>query len=225
VADATPSIARPVGRAGAGMNAMVGLGLRASKGGAVAVGLMVHEREPRILVSRFLKTSADGDRLSLEPYCVAFEMAAGSQAVSGEVVAAVAEGRRRQDELAAEGLHKIIGDLESVGRGSIVAALLVNRAGWITDLTRYSLAFADHARVAEGLAVREALRFGCRRCSIDAAELDEKSLPGLAAETLCLSTQEIDLRLKALGAAVGKPWRKEQKLACLAGWVAVARRR
>ena len=54
------------------------IGLRASKGGAVAVGLTVDEGEPRVLLSTFLKTSSDGDRLSLEPYGVAFEMASSS---------------------------------------------------------------------------------------------------------------------------------------------------
>jgi len=100
--------------------------------------------------------------------------------------------------------------------------LLVNRAGWITDLLEYSLAFADHVAVAEGLAVREALRFAFRRCGIDSVELDEKTLPGVAAETLRISTAEIDARLKMLGVTAGKPWRKEQKLACLAAWVAIA---
>jgi hypothetical protein len=188
----------------------------------VAVGLTVDEGEPRVLVSTFLKTSADGDRLALEPYGVAFEMAAGSQRASAQAVAAVAEGRRRQDELAAKGLQDIIGHLEKAAREPIVAALLVNRAGWITDLLEYSLTFADHVPVAEGLAVREALRFAFRRCGIDAAELDEKALPGVAAERLGMSTAEIDARLKVLGATVGKPWRKEQKLACLAAWVAIA---
>ena len=188
----------------------------------MAVGLTVDEGEPRVLVSTFLKTSADGDRLSLEPYSVAFEMATGSQGASAQAVAVVAEGRRRQDELAAKVLQDIIRELEKAGRELIVAALLVNRAGWITDLLEYSLAFADHVPVAEGLAVREALRFAFRRCGIDATELDEKSLPGVAADTLGMSTTDIDARLKMLGATVGKPWRKEQKLACLAAWVAIA---
>src|SRR5260370_18137473 len=79
------------------------IGLRASKGGAVAVGLSVDEGEPRVLLSKFLKTSADGDRLSLEPYGVAFEMAAGSQGASAQAVAPVAAGRRRKGALPGEG--------------------------------------------------------------------------------------------------------------------------
>jgi hypothetical protein len=76
--------------------------------------------------------------------------------------------------------------------------------------------------VAEGLAVRDALRSGVRECGLTLVEVDEKSLPDLAQHVLRLSTGEIDARLKALGAAAGKPWRKEQKLACLAAWVTLA---
>ncbi|MEI9906096.1 MAG: hypothetical protein WDN06_20970 [Asticcacaulis sp.] len=73
--------------------------------------------------------------------------------------------------------------------------------------------------VAEGLAVREAFRAGCRACGLDLNEVDEKSLPEQAAQVLDLSAAQIDERLKALGATAGKPWRKEQKLACLAAWM------
>jgi len=39
---------------------------------------------------------------------------------------------------------------------------------------------------------------------------------------LPLAPGEIDAALKDLGATAGRPWRKEQKLACLAAWIAVA---
>ena len=62
------------------------------------------------------------------------------------------------------------------------------------------------------------------RVGIKVAELDEKSLPGLAAKSLDMSSAEIDACLKALGVTVGRPWRKEQKFACLSAWVAVTGR-
>ena len=46
--------------------------------------------------------------------------------------------------------------------------------------------------------------------------MNEKSLSDLAENALALSRTQTDLRLKYLGAAVGRPWRKERKLACLA---------
>jgi hypothetical protein len=204
----------------------IGLGFRALKGGGVVVGVAANGSEPRVVLSTFLATASEGDRLALEPYRVAAEMEPVLHGgVPAEAAAAVAEGRKRQDELAAKGLDNIVRKLQQAGCEPAVAALLVNRAGWITDLLEYSRSWPEHVPVAEGLAVRDALRFAIGRVSINVAELDEKSLPDLASKDLGMSLADLNARLKALGVAVGRPWRKDQKLACLAAWVAVAARR
>lgn len=182
---------------------MIAIGLRAQKGGAVIVVLSVAAGGPELLLSSFLATAAEGDRLSLEPYGIA------SQLPRIEAEAAVAEGRKRQDGLAASGLKPIVEQHKPT-----VAALLVNRAGWVTDLLDYSREWPEHVPVAELLAVRDALRFGIRQCGLELVVQDEKSL------ALRLSSEEFDATLKELGAVAGKPWRKEQKLACLAAWMA-----
>ena len=189
------------------------IGLRAQKGGAVCVAVTAGGGEPRVVLSTVLPTAAEGDRLAFEPYAVAREMAL--QGRKAEAAAAVAEGRRRQDEAAADGLRQVVATL---GAAPVTVALLINRAGWINDLLAYSLEWAEHVPVAEGLAVREALRAGCRSAGLKLAECDEKSLPEQAMSALGLSQADIDGRLKAMGAAAGKPWRKEQKLAALAAW-------
>jgi hypothetical protein len=203
----------------------LGLGFCAQKGGSTVVAVAMDKREPRVVLSKFLATAAEGDRLSLEPYHVAAAMKRGpGGAPSKEAAAAVAEGRKLQDKLATTGLKDIVRELTKTGYEPAVAALLVNRAGWVTDLLTYSLAFADHPPVAEGLAVRDALRFAIAKQKIEIAEMDEKSLHDVASKALGLKPSAIEARLKAIGAAVAKPWRKEQKLACLAAWVAVAGR-
>jgi len=188
----------------------------------VVVGVALENDEPSVLISTFLATSAEGDRLSLEPYRVAAEMARGPQAgASAEAAAAVAEGRERQHRLAAKGLQNIGLQLEKACCKPVAAALLVNRAGWITDLLEYSLSWPEHVPVAEVLAVRDALRFALKACRFEVVEVDEKSLPDLAENALDLLPAEIDARLKSLGATAGRPWRKEQKLACLSAWVTI----
>ena len=201
----------------------IGLGFRAGRGGSVVVGVAVEEGEPRIVLSSFLATAAEGDRLSLEPYRVAAEMMRDPQgSIPAEAAAAVAEGRKRQGQLAAKGLDDLVRKLQDARCELVVAALLVNRAGWITDLLAYSLSWPEHVPVAEGLAVRDALRFAFRRCGIEVAEMDEKSLHEIASNALQRPLVDIDSRLRALGATAGRPWRKEQKLACLSAWVTVA---
>ncbi len=203
----------------------IGLGFRAGRGGSVVVGVAVDSGEPRVVLSRVLETATEGDRLSFEPYHVASEMERGPDGeVTSAAAAAVAEGRERQERLAAQGLADIIANLRKAGFDPAVAALLVNRAGWITDLLGYSLEFKEHAAVAEGLAVRDALRFAFGRCGIELDEADEKSLHEVASGELGLSSADIDVCLGALGASAGRPWRKEQKLAALAAWVAIRRR-
>lgn len=199
----------------------VALGFRALRGGSVVVGVALEDGAPCVLLSTFLATAAPGDRLALEPYHVAAEI--GRDALT-QAQAAVTGGRQRQEALANAGLEEISATLHVNGHAPAVAALLVNRAGWVTDLLEYSLAFADHPPVAEGLAVRDALRAAFASAGLKSVEMDEKSLPDQAAEALGLAPSEIDARLKTLGATAGKPWRKEQKLACLAAWVAAAAR-
>lgn len=177
---------------------------------------------PRVVLSTFLATAAEGDLLALEPYHVAAEIARGARGKAlAEAAAAVEEGRKRQDALAVKGLSEIIRALGKDQCDVVAAALLVNRAGWITDLLQYSLFAPEHPAVAEGLAVREALRFALGECGVAVVEMDEKSLRDDASMQLRRSPPEINVQLKDAGATVGKPWRKEQKLACLAAWIAV----
>lgn len=205
------------------MSTPVALGFRAGKSGSVVVGVALEKREPRVVISTHLATAAEGDRVSLEPYHVAFEIMQ-SRGASTEAAAAVTEGRKRQDRLAVKNLNALTRQLKKTGYEPVIAALLVNRAGWITDLLQYSLGAPEHPSVAEGLAVRDALRFALRKSELEVAEMDEKLLPETASKALDLSAASIDARLGELGIAAGKPWRKEQKLACLAAWLAIGTR-
>lgn len=200
----------------------VTLGFRAQRGGSVVVGVACEGAGPRVVLNAFLPTAAEGDRLAFEPYHVAYEMAQGAGAASAEAAAAVAEGRRRQEAVAVEILGAMVRRLQEGGFEPAVAALLVNRAGWMTDLLAHALSAPEHPPVIEGLAVREALRLAFRQRGLRSTEIDEKSLAETASAVLGLSPAELDGRLKDLGASAGQPWRKEQKLACLAAWVAAA---
>ncbi|HEY3676217.1 MAG TPA: hypothetical protein VGK84_09520 [Candidatus Tumulicola sp.] len=137
-------------------------------------------------------------------------MRSATRGALAQAEAAIREGRARQDELATIGVRSIAKQLNDAGWNPSGAALLVNRAGWVTDLLQYSFASDSHPPVAEGLAVRDALRFALRENGIDVVEVDEKPL--LA-----------DRRLAACTSSLDGPWRKEHKLACLAALTNSAR--
>ncbi len=194
------------------------------RGGAAAVAVALDDDVPRVVLSQFLATGDPGDRLSSEPYHVAAELVRGG-GDQAQAAAVVTDGRRRQDELALNSLRALLHALEEARCKPVIAGLLINRTGWITDVLEYSLAWQEHAPVAEGLAVRDALRSAAKALRIDVVELDEKSLPEVAAQALDSTVAAIDARLKALAAQAGRPWRKEQKLACLAAWFAISGQR
>src|SRR5580700_2747849 len=184
----------------------VALGFRAGRGGSVVVGVAVDRPWPRVVLSTYLATAAEGDRLAFEPYQVAYEMPRGEGgAPSAAAAATVAEGRRRQAALAATGLAAVLDRLKHEGFRPAVAALLINRAGWMTDLLEHSLSAPEHPPVAEGLAVRVALRTAFAGLGLDVVEMDEKSLRESAALKLPLASMQIDVQLNALGATVGRP--------------------
>ena len=201
----------------------IALGFRAGRGGSVVVGVADDGPLPRVALSTFLTTAAEGDRLAFEPYQVAYEMPRGDGGgPSAQAAAAVAEGRRRQAAMAEAGLTAISHRLRGEGFEPAVAALLINRAGWMTDLLEHCLSAPEHPPVAEGLAVRDALRSALSDGGVPVTEMDEKTLADTASAVLDLTPAGLEAQLKALGQAAGKPWRKEQKLACLAAWLALA---
>jgi hypothetical protein len=198
-----------------------GIGFRAIRGGCVVVALNIVGGQPKMVLSSFLHTATDGDRLSLEPYSVAAElMRAKPDTALSDLEGMIADARARQNQQAFKGLAEMLDRMKMSATDRISVGLLVNRAGWITDQLSHSLSAPEHPAIAEGLAVRDALRFACDQVGLGVAELDEKTLGESAQTILDKPSSDIDATIKLLGQDAGKPWRKEQKLACLAAWMA-----
>ncbi|MBV9119385.1 MAG: hypothetical protein JOZ39_01660 [Chloroflexi bacterium] len=187
------------------------------------MAVALQDGEPVVVLATFLATAEEGDRLAREPYTVAAEMMPQPGVVTAAMSASVVAGRMRQEASARRGLEGILRHLGEREYRPVTGALLVNRAGWITDLLEYSAFAPEHPAVAEGLAVRDALRSALSALGVEILELDEKSLPDVARLELGLMKVELDGKLARLGASAGKPWRKEQKLAALGAWLASAR--
>lgn len=193
------------------------LGLRAERGRALCVGVALAGRAPRLVVRRTLALGSDGEDRAPATYATMMaEVEAGLARAAA--LAAIAEARSAMARAAGIELQGLAGDLAAAGWPRPRAVLLVNRAGWVADVDAYGLSGLEHARVADRLAVREAVRAGLRTAALAWIETDEKSLRDKArASGLTAEAEEAGLR--AIGAAAGKPWRAEWKAACLAAWV------
>jgi hypothetical protein len=82
----------------------------------------------------------------------------------------------------------------------------------------------SHALVhaAEGELYRRVLARASEACGIPAAFVPAKSLQALAARAAGIPEKRIVSILAVIGKASGKPWARDQKLAALAAWFALA---
>jgi hypothetical protein len=72
---------------------------------------------------------------------------------------------------------------------------------------------------AEGEFYREALKTACKACGLIAALIPERELLRRAASVLQLPAEDVEKQISQMGKGIGPPWRKDEKLAALAGWM------
>jgi hypothetical protein len=122
--------------------------------------------------------------------------------------------RLSADRLAEEALHSLVDRFHP-----IACALLTNAA---KPLPGRKEILASHALIhtAEGEMFRQALIHGAETCGLAVHKLRERDGYALAAEAIGIPETTIRARIAALGASLGPPWREDQKLAALAGWIA-----
>jgi hypothetical protein len=82
---------------------------------------------------------------------------------------------------------------------------------------------ASHAMLhtAEGQFYRDALREASEHFAVPVRGVREKELFARATEALRLSENEIRRRVGEMGKTVGPPWSQDEKLAAVAGWMAL----
>lgn len=78
------------------------------------------------------------------------------------------------------------------------------------------------AHAQEGRLFRTVIEAAAARHRIRSSVILERELYALAARTLERSPEQIRRRAAALGDAVGRPWRSEEKAAAVAAWLVLA---
>jgi hypothetical protein len=203
------------------MSEHAAIGLRAHTGWVAAVAVTLDDSGPCVVHSSIIMTAPDGDRTAKEPYHVA----AGWDGLTRvpphpNPAAAVAQGRKTQERMASQGIAEIITELEAKKLKVTAGAVLATR-GLQSYTLEEALSCHSHVHVAEGMTVRDAIRFALKANKIAAREFDQKSLYADGSKTLKLSEARLKQRLVDLKGTI-KPWTQDQKLCALAAWLALA---
>jgi hypothetical protein len=193
------------------------LGFRAHSGWAALV-VVTGDREAIEVLDRRRVRLADEEALegSVQPY----------HAAEGKKLPEAAALIRRYEtsarRLALQGQKAVAETLARKGYAPASAAILLASGRPLPPLEGI---LASHALIhaADGEHFRAALAHACERSGIPVIGVRERELPQRAEEALKRPSAELVATVAALGRALGPPWTQDQKLAALAGWVALAR--
>ena len=198
------------------MKAAVGLRVHSGWAAAVVVGGSVES--PRVLDRRRL-ILADEAKLagSKQPYHAAedHELSEASRMIARYV--ADAESRAR------ESLGGMLDAAEAAGHRVGRGALLLASGRPLPGLAQV---LASHAIIhtADGVHFRDALAAAAKHLSLKLTRVKERDVEALAAEAGGVSVEALKSRIADLGKELGPPWTQDQKLAALAGLLALAAR-
>jgi hypothetical protein len=108
------------------------------------------------------------------------------------------------------------------GKGYTVAGACV-LLGSGRPATSLAATLRSHPMIhtAEGDFFRDALKAGCESCGLPVLGVKEKELVRQAAVALSIAPDHLQLRAAELGKSIGPPWRQDEKLCAIAGWLAL----
>lgn len=199
------------------------IGLSAHQGWAAAAAVAVERGRLRVLRTDRIETAPAGDREALEPYHVAggfHGLARVPQPADPERV--VKRGLSVQQRFTARSVARIAAELRREGFALATGAVLTGRG---RDAPTFAKAIGSHTQihVQEGLAVRASLRAGLEALGARIRDVDSKQLLAIARDELGRPESALMETLGSLKPDNGGAWRKEEKLAALAAWVAAKR--
>ena len=133
----------------------------------------------------------------------------------------IARAKETAKARAVAALERIIERARGAGHGPIGCTIVAT-----TRVTPASLddILSAHARIhaAEGCFYRDVLRKAADACGLATRIISPKELDAVAAGALGLKAPEVAKLVASAGRAVGRPWGKDQKMASLGAWIALA---
>jgi len=193
-----------------------GLGVSPHSGWAALVALGGDLRRPEVLLRERIEMTGPKLPGPKQPY----------HAVEGLPVAKAAGLLERYLQsattLATDALRSVEDTVEE--RGFAIAGLAILQSNGRQGASLEAI-LASHALIhtADGEHFRAALGHACEEGGIPVTRIRERELAQGAEEALGRPSAELIAAVAALGRSVGPPWTQDQKLAALAGWVALVR--
>ena len=123
--------------------------------------------------------------------------------------------------VATASLRDAVSDLTSKGREIAGACILLGSGRPIADL---AATLRSHAMIhtAEGQFFRSVLQRSCDSCGLPFVGVKEKELVSRATNGIRISAAELDRRISEIGKSIGPPWRQDEKLCAIAGWLVLS---
>jgi hypothetical protein len=169
---------------------------------------------PDVIERRRVQTADSCISGSLQPYHAAKEMQlAEAEAFLDRCGAAI----RRMAETA---VREAVAELAAKGYNVAGACVLLGSGRPATGLAA-TLRSHPMIHTAEGDFFRGALKAACESCGLPVLGVKEKDLLRQAAAALGVTADHLQLRVADLGKRLGPPWRQDEKLCAIAGWLAL----
>ena len=192
------------------------IGFRAHSGWSALVVVAAGPRSPVVVDRRRIELADATTPGSMQPYHFAEPL---------KLKDAEAHIRRSIDQarlLAQRALHAAIDDVKKSGHDVVGCGILLASGRPATALASI---LASHALIhtAEGELFRDALKHASEGCKLPVTAVKERDLFDRAAAELRIPCGELQQRVADMGRTVGPPWRQDQKLAAVVGWLALVR--
>jgi hypothetical protein len=203
------------GRAKSGASDKVALGFRAHSGWAVMVAVGGPLGKPVVLDRRRIETADAVIPGSRQPYHAAERMD------FPKAVALIEKCRDSSAQLATDAVSAFVAELTRNARSVVGAGILFASGRPLPDL---AATLRSHALIhtAEGEFFREVLVGASDVCSLPVTRVKEREAWERGAAALRLGAADLQRLIAELGRSLGPPWRQDEKLASLAGWIALA---
>ncbi len=174
--------------------------------------------QPPVVVSRRRIDLADPQISgSQQPY----HTAQGLDPTEAEqLVVRCADGARL---LATRVLRTVIDELQGSGHAIVGSGILL-ASGRPPRTIAEGLASHPSMHAAEGNLFRDALIRANEACNVPVVAVKERELYARAATELGIPPEELRRVAGELGRPLGPPWRQDEKLAALVGWMALTAR-